>query len=121
MLKYLVLWQHLELIRLRRRQRHPWRVIVEELRNQHGITTTESTVMRFFKRAWTRLQEGSKGLPLGFDEIARESKPAEDAIRKQTPRERLRAEAASLEKKTKEREAKWKFTSPYQNKPARKK
>jgi hypothetical protein len=39
---------------------------------------------------------------------------------KQTPRERLRAEAASLEKKTKEREAKWKFTSPYQDKPARK-
>ena len=116
-----ILWQHLELIRLRRRQRHPWRVIVEELQNQHGITTTQSTVMRFFKRARARLQEGSKGLPLGFDEIVEGSKPEEDNIPKQTPRERLRAEAASLEKKTKEREAKWKFTSPYQDKPARKK
>jgi len=62
-----------------------------------------------------------KGLPLGFDEIVEGSKPEEDNIPKQTPRERLRAEAASLEKKTKEREAKWKFTSPYQDKPARKK
>jgi hypothetical protein len=94
---------------------------VEELRNRHGITTTESTVMRFFKRAWVRLQEGSKGLPLGFGEIAEEeSKPGRDNIPKQSSRERLRAEAASLEKQTKEREAKWKFSSP-QEKPARKK
>lgn len=116
-----VLWEHLELIRLRRRQRHPWRVIVEELRNLHGISTTESTVMRFFKRAWSRLREGNKGLPLGFEEIAQESKSAEDVTPKQSSRERLRAEATALEKETKDREAKWKFSSPYEQQPARKK
>src|SRR5258708_18897977 len=46
-----ILWQHLELIRLRRRQRHPCRAIGQELQNSHGITTTQSTAMRLFKHA----------------------------------------------------------------------
>src|SRR5260221_2997492 len=41
--------------------------------------------------------------------------------RRQSSRERLQAEADALQKQTEEREAKWKFTSPYQDKPARKK
>src|SRR5258708_13519150 len=42
-----ILWQHLELIRLRRRQRHPCLVIAEELQNQPGTPTPHATPIRF--------------------------------------------------------------------------
>jgi len=116
-----VLWDHFDTIQKLRRRRESWRGIADHLNQAHQLGVNYKTIQRFFKRASDPKTGKLKPLPLGFGDAVIGREEAETKPRRKSSRERLRAEAASLEKKTKEREAKWKFTSPYQNKPARKK
>jgi hypothetical protein len=117
-----VLWDHFDTIQKLRRRRESWRGIADHLNQAHQLAVSYKTIQRFFKRASDPKTGKLKSLPLGFTGVPTGTEEEAAAERpKQSSRERLRAEAASLEKKTKEREAKWKFTSPYQDKPARKK
>ena len=54
------LWQHLETIRLLRRQRKTWAAIAAHLEQAHGLKTSIRAVHKFFKRA-----SGAR-IPLGF-------------------------------------------------------
>lgn len=112
-----VLWPHLELIRNRRRQRQPWRVIVEELHNQHGVQATLPTLMRFFQRVSQRTQDGktSPTLPLGFAEVV-EDTPASMSSSHRTAGERIRTEANLNRQKIQKKESKWKFPPVFQEK-----
>jgi hypothetical protein len=55
------LWQHLETIRLLRRQRTTWAAIAANLEQAHGLKTSTRAVHKFFKRA-----SGGR-IPLGFN------------------------------------------------------
>src|SRR6516165_6180232 len=56
------LWQHLETIRLLRRQRKTWAAIAAHLEQAHGLKTSIRAVHKFFKRA-----SGAR-IPLGFND-----------------------------------------------------
>ena len=56
------LWQHLDTIRLLRRQRKTWATIAAHLQQAHGLKTSFQAVQKFFKRA-----SGAQ-LPLGFND-----------------------------------------------------
>ena len=53
------LWQHLDTVRLLRRQRKTWATIAAHLEQAHGLKTSIRAVHKFFKRASARI-------PLGF-------------------------------------------------------
>ena len=55
-----VLWQHLDTIRLLRRQRKTWAAIAAHLERAHGLKTSFRAVHKFFKRA--------ARIPLGFND-----------------------------------------------------
>src|ERR1700758_709337 len=56
------LWQHLDTIRLLRRQRKTWAAIAAHLEQAHGLKTSFQAVQKFFKRA-----SGAQ-IPLGFND-----------------------------------------------------
>jgi hypothetical protein len=56
------LWQHLDTIRLLRRQRKTWAAIATHLEQAHGFKTSIRAVHKFFKRA-----SGAR-IPLGFSD-----------------------------------------------------
>jgi hypothetical protein len=56
------LWQHLDTIRLLRRQRKTWAAIAAHLQQAHGLKTSFQAVQKFFKRA-----SGAR-IPLGFND-----------------------------------------------------
>jgi len=56
------LWQHLDTIRLLRRQRKTWAAIAAHLEQAHGFKTSIRAVHKFFKRA-----SGAR-IPLGFND-----------------------------------------------------
>ena len=56
------LWQHLDTIRLLRRQRKTWAAIAAHLEQAHGLKTSIRAVHKFFKRA-----SGAR-IPLGFND-----------------------------------------------------
>jgi hypothetical protein len=56
------LWQHLDTIRLLRRQRKTWAAIAAHLEQVHGLKTSIRAVHKFFKRA-----SGAR-IPLGFND-----------------------------------------------------
>ena len=56
------LWQHLDTIRLLRRQRKTWAAIAAHLEQGHGLKTSIRAVHKFFKRA-----SGAR-IPLGFND-----------------------------------------------------
>ena len=56
------LWQHLDTIRLLRRQRKTWAAIAAHLQQVHGLKTSFQAVQKFFKRA-----SGAQ-IPLGFND-----------------------------------------------------
>ena len=56
------LWQHLDTIRLLRRQRKTWATIAAHLEQAHGLKTSFQAVQKFFKRA-----SGAR-IPLGFSD-----------------------------------------------------
>ena len=56
------LWQHLDTIRLLRRQRKTWAAIAGHLQQAHGLKTSFQAVQKFFKRA-----SGTQ-IPLGFND-----------------------------------------------------
>jgi len=57
-----VLWQHLDTIRLLRRQRKTWAAIAAHLERAHGLKTSLRAVHKFFKRA------SAARIPLGFND-----------------------------------------------------
>ena len=77
------LWQHLDTIRLLRRQRKTWAAIAAHLERAHGLKTSIRAVHKFFKRAsGARIPLGFKdtGLTTNKDESAKPStKPGVDA------------------------------------------
>ena len=56
------LWQHLDTIRLLRRQRKTWAAIAAHLERAHGLKTSFRAVHKFFKRA------SAARIPLGFND-----------------------------------------------------
>jgi hypothetical protein len=56
------LWQHLDTIRLLRRQRKTWAAIAAHLEKAHGFKTSFRAVHKFFKRA------SAARIPLGFND-----------------------------------------------------
>ena len=56
------LWQHLDTIRLLRRQRKTWAAIAAHLQQAHRLKTSFQAVQKFFKRA-----SGAQ-IPLGFND-----------------------------------------------------
>jgi hypothetical protein len=56
------LWQHLDTIRLLRRQRKTWAAIAAHLQQAHGLKASFQAVQKFFKRA-----SGAQ-IPLGFND-----------------------------------------------------
>src|SRR5271165_3462996 len=56
------LWQHLDTIRLLRRQRKTWAAIAVHLEQAHGLKTSFRAVHKFFKRA------SGVRIPLGFND-----------------------------------------------------
>jgi hypothetical protein len=56
------LWQHLDTIRLLRRQRKTWAAIAVHLEQAHGLKTSFQAVQKFFKRA------SAVRIPLGFND-----------------------------------------------------
>jgi hypothetical protein len=55
-------WQHLDTIRLLRRQRKTWAAIAAHLEKTHGLKTSFQAVHKFFKRA------SAGRIPLGFND-----------------------------------------------------
>src|SRR6266550_277899 len=62
------LWQHLDTIRLLRRQRKTWAAIAAHLEQVHGLKTSFRAVHKFFKRA------SDARIPLGFNDAGSTAK-----------------------------------------------
>jgi hypothetical protein len=105
------LWSHFGLIQKLRRRRESWKKIADHLSQAHQLKVSHKTIQRFFSRAIDPKTGRPKPAPLGFPSTT--SKEIIDEPQKQSSRERLRAEAASIQKETEERERKWTFGSPY--------
>jgi hypothetical protein len=105
------LWSHFGLIQKLRRRRESWKKIADHLSQAHQLKVSHKTIQRFFSRAVDPKTGRPKPAPLGFPSTT--SKEIIDEPQKQSSRERLRAEAASIQKETEERERKWTFGSPY--------
>jgi hypothetical protein len=108
------LWSHFDLIQKLRRRRESWQKIADHLNQAHRLSVSHKTVQRFFKRAIDPQTGKLKATPLGFPPSTSNSKETVNEPRKQSSRERLQAEAALIQKQTAERETKWKFGSPYE-------
>jgi hypothetical protein len=115
------LWSHFDLIQKLRRRRESWQKIADHLNKAHRLRVSHKTIQRFFKRAIDPKTGKLKPPPLGFPLPTSNSKETVNEPRKQSSRERLQAEAALVQKQTEEREAKWKFGSPYEEKPTSRK
>ena len=106
------LWSHFGLIQKLRRRRESWKKIADHMSQAHQLKVSHKTIQRFFSRAIDPKTGRPKPAPLGFPSTT--SKEIIDEPQKQSSRERLRAEAASIQKETEERERKWTFGSPYE-------
>src|SRR5258707_12011282 len=85
------LWQHLDTIRLLRRQRKTWAAIAAHLEQAHGLKTSFQAVHKFFKRA------SAARIPLGFNDTGLTAKTEGSSKPSTEPSVEARADPFSVE------------------------
>jgi hypothetical protein len=87
------LWNHLEAIRNLRKQHETWEGIASHLKDDHGLKTSASTVLKFFKRA------ADGRVPIGFSDPRASSiglaRPSADSA---APRATLSSQLGGLQR-----------------------